>query len=72
MTVTLAPELGVLDDEERRPAADRLLAARAEQVRGLLKETIALRVHRGQTPARPEEDWPDLSPRGRTRSRSRL
>lgn len=48
MTVTLAPELGVLDEEERRPAADRLLAARAEQVRGLLKETIRLRVHRGQ------------------------
>ena len=48
MTLTLAPELGVIDDEGRRPAADRLLAARAEQVRGLLKETISLRIHAGR------------------------
>ena len=45
MSVSLAPELGVVDDEARRTPADRLLAARAEQVRALLKETITLKVH---------------------------
>ena len=48
MTLTVAPELGAIDDETRRTPADRLLAARAEQVRALLKETITLRVHGGR------------------------
>lgn len=45
MALTVAPELGVIDDEARRTPADRLLATRADQVRALLKETITLRVH---------------------------
>jgi GT2 family glycosyltransferase len=48
MTLTLAPELGVIDDEARQSVSDRLLSARAEQVRALLRETITLRVHGGR------------------------
>lgn len=48
MSTTLSPELGVIDDEARRPSTDRILAIRAEQVGELLRETIALRVRSGR------------------------
>lgn len=47
MMATLAPELGVIDDDQRRTASDRILVSRAVQVRALLKETIALKVRHG-------------------------
>jgi GT2 family glycosyltransferase len=43
---TIAPLLGVVDDGERQPEADRLLDLRARQVRDLLKENIALLLRR--------------------------
>ena len=57
MTMWVSPELGVLDDEARRPTADRLLAARSRQVFELLKENIALRVRRGLAPGRRRDSF---------------
>ena len=42
----IAPELGVIDDDSRHDAAQRLLAERSRQVYELLKENIGLRVRR--------------------------
>lgn len=41
MRVSLATELGVIDDEGRAASLDRILAERSRQVRDLLKESIA-------------------------------
>ena len=49
MTVHLAPELGVIDQDGRATQADGLLKMRAEQVRGLLRENIGLRVRAART-----------------------
>lgn len=46
----VAPELGALEDDERRDRSDRLLAARSRQVFHLLKENITLRLQAGRAP----------------------
>ena len=54
--VDIAPELALIDDEERQPAADRLLAARSRQVYDLSRENVLLKMQLAEAGLAPDED----------------